>query len=72
MAPDRRHRNPGPVRHGNGKRFGQRRPAASARTTAEARLDRLSDWEFAREPDALTGYDELVVLAARSEHPAGF
>jgi len=35
-------------------------------------LDLLSDWEFAREPDALTGYDELVVLAARSKHPAGF
>jgi uncharacterized protein len=33
------------------------------RTTAEVLLALLSDWEFAREPDAVTGYDELVVRA---------
>jgi hypothetical protein len=31
------------------------------RTTAEVLLALLPDWEFAREPDAATGYDELVV-----------
>lgn len=31
------------------------------RTTAEVLLALLPDWEFAREPDAQTGYDELVV-----------
>ncbi len=30
-------------------------------TTAEVLLALLPDWEFAREPDAVTGYDELVV-----------
>lgn len=33
------------------------------RTTAEVLLALLPEWEFAREPDALTGYDELVVRA---------
>ena len=33
------------------------------RTTAEVLLALLPDWEFAREPDAATGYDELVVRA---------
>ena len=31
------------------------------RTTAEVLLALLPEWEFAREPDAVTGYDELVV-----------
>ena len=31
------------------------------RTTAEVLLALLPEWEFAREPDTLTGYDELVV-----------
>ena len=31
------------------------------RTTAEVLLALLPEWEFAREPDAATGYDELVV-----------
>lgn len=33
------------------------------RTSAEVLLALLPEWEFAREPDALTGYDELVVRA---------
>ena len=35
----------------------------TVRTTAEVLLALLPEWEFAREPDALTGYDELVVRA---------
>ncbi|MBC7919293.1 MAG: DNA-binding protein [Rhodoferax sp.] len=31
------------------------------RTTAEVLLALLPDWEFSREPDAATGYDDLVV-----------
>ncbi|WP_296443930.1 PPC domain-containing DNA-binding protein [Rhodoferax sp. UBA5149] len=31
------------------------------RTTAEVLLALLPEWAFAREPDALTGYDELVM-----------
>jgi len=31
------------------------------RTTAEVLLALLPDWEFSREPDAATGFDELVV-----------
>ena len=31
------------------------------RTTAEVLLALLPEWQFAREPDATTGYDELVV-----------
>lgn len=33
------------------------------RTTAEVLLVLLPEWEFAREPDAATGFDELVVRA---------
>jgi hypothetical protein len=33
------------------------------RTTAEALLALLPDWEFAREPDAATGFDEVVARA---------
>ena len=33
------------------------------RTTAEVLLALLPDWEFTREPDTQTGYDELVVRA---------
>jgi uncharacterized protein len=36
-------------------------PGCIVRTTAEVLLALLPEWEFAREPDALTGYDELVV-----------
>jgi predicted DNA-binding protein with PD1-like motif len=32
-------------------------------TTAEVLLALLPDWRFTREPDARTGYDELVVRA---------
>ena len=35
------------------------------RTTAEVLLALLPDWQFTREPDATTGYDELVVRAKR-------
>ena len=39
----------------------------TVRTTAEVLLALLPDWRFSREPDAATGYDELVVRpAARS------
>jgi hypothetical protein len=38
-------------------------PGCIVRTTAEVLLALLPEWEFAREPDALTGYDELVVRA---------
>lgn len=31
------------------------------RTTAEVLIAWLPDWDFAREPDAATGYPELVV-----------
>jgi hypothetical protein len=31
------------------------------RTTAEVLLVFLPDWQFARAPDAMTGFDELVV-----------
>jgi predicted DNA-binding protein with PD1-like motif len=33
------------------------------RTTAEVLLALLPEWAFSREPDAATGYDELVVRA---------
>ena len=32
-------------------------------TTAEVLLALLPDWQFTREPDAKTGYDELVIRA---------
>jgi uncharacterized protein len=38
-------------------------PGCIVRTTAEVLLALLPEWEFSREPDALTGYDELVVRA---------
>ncbi len=33
----------------------------TVRTTAEVLLVLLSEWSFAREPDAATGYAELVI-----------
>lgn len=36
----------------------------TVRTTAEVLLALLPDWHFTREPDAATGYDELVVRRA--------
>jgi predicted DNA-binding protein with PD1-like motif len=36
-------------------------------TTAEVLLALLPEWEFAREPDAATGYDELVVRARMTQ-----
>lgn len=36
-------------------------PGCIVRTTAEVLLALLPEWEFAREPDAATGYEELVV-----------
>jgi hypothetical protein len=38
-------------------------PGCIVRTTAEVLLALLPDWQFSREPDAQTGYDELVVRA---------
>lgn len=38
-------------------------PGCLVRTTAEVLLALLPEWQFAREPDAATGYDELVVRA---------
>ena len=39
-------------------------PGCIVPTTAEVLLALLPEWEFAREPDAVTGYDELVVHSA--------
>ena len=39
-------------------------PGCIVRTTAEVLLALLPEWEFAREPDAATGYDELVMRSA--------
>lgn len=36
-------------------------PGCIVRTTAEVLLALLPDWQFTREPDAATGYNELVV-----------
>ncbi|MES2584251.1 MAG: PPC domain-containing DNA-binding protein [Pseudomonadota bacterium] len=36
-------------------------PGCTVLTTAEVLLALLPDWQFSREPDAQTGYDELVV-----------
>ena len=36
-------------------------PGCTVLTTAEVLLALLPDWQFTREPDAGTGYDELVV-----------
>ena len=41
-------------------------PGCIVRTTAEVLLALLPDWDFAREPDAATGYDELAVRRAAS------
>ena len=38
-------------------------PGCIMRTTAEVLLALLPEWAFSREPDAVTGYDELVVRA---------
>lgn len=38
------------------------------RTTAEVLLALLPEWEFAREPDAATGFDELVVRARKAPY----
>ena len=36
-------------------------PGCIVLTTAEVLLALLPDWQFTREPDAATGYDELVI-----------
>jgi predicted DNA-binding protein with PD1-like motif len=36
-------------------------PGCTVLTTAEVLLALLPDWQFSREPDAATGYDELVM-----------
>jgi hypothetical protein len=42
------------------------------RTTAEVLVALLPDWSFAREPDAVTGYDELVVRGSpRGDQASG-
>lgn len=38
-------------------------PGCIVLTTAEVLLALLPDWHFTREPDAVTGYDELVIRA---------
>jgi predicted DNA-binding protein with PD1-like motif len=38
-------------------------PGCIVRTTAEVLLALLPDWQLTREPDAATGYDELVIRA---------
>ena len=38
-------------------------PGCLVLTTAEVLLALLPEWQFTREPDAQTGYDELVVWA---------
>jgi predicted DNA-binding protein with PD1-like motif len=38
-------------------------PGCIVLTTAEVLLALLPDWQFSRESDAITGYDELVVRA---------
>lgn len=38
-------------------------PGCIVLTTAEVLLALLPNWQFTREPDAQTGYDELVVQA---------
>jgi len=41
-------------------------PGCTVRTTAEVLLALLPEWEFAREHDAVTGYDEMVVRARQA------
>lgn len=38
-------------------------PGCIVLTTAEVLLALLPDWQFSREPDVATGYDELVIRA---------
>jgi predicted DNA-binding protein with PD1-like motif len=40
-------------------------PGCTVRTTAELLVALLPDWQFAREPDAVTGYAELVLRERR-------
>jgi hypothetical protein len=40
-------------------------PGCIVLTTAEVLLALLPDWQFTREPDALTGYDELMTRTLR-------
>lgn len=42
----------------------------TVRTTAEVLLALLRDWEFRREPDSLTGFDELSVRRLAGQDPA--
>jgi predicted DNA-binding protein with PD1-like motif len=41
-------------------------PGCIVRTTAELLVALLPDWQFSREPDAATGYAELVLRERRS------
>ena len=41
-------------------------PGCIVRTTAELLVALLPDWQFAREPDAATGYAELVLRERRT------
>jgi len=41
-------------------------PGCVVRTTAEVLLALLPEWQFAREPDAATGYAELVLRERRT------
>jgi aryl-alcohol dehydrogenase-like predicted oxidoreductase len=43
------------------QRHGHVMPGCIVRTTAEVLLGLLSDWEFSREREALTGFAELVI-----------
>lgn len=44
-------------------------PGCIVLTTAEVLLALLPEWQFSREPDAGTGYDELVVRARAGQSP---
>ena len=44
-------------------------PGCIVRTTAEVLLALLPDWQFTREPDVATGYDELVVRPLDGQSP---
>jgi predicted DNA-binding protein with PD1-like motif len=41
-------------------------PGCTVRTTAELLLALLPEWDFTREPDARTGYSELVLRERRN------
>jgi predicted DNA-binding protein with PD1-like motif len=47
-------------------RGGHVAPGCTVRTTAEVLVALLPGWQFAREPDAVTGYAELVLRERRS------